>query len=778
MFVLVVIIAALQLIPLPASIIRVLSPQSYEHAEATFALLGIEQRPWRTLSMDPNASLDRIVRWGVLALMVFTAGNLGSSSKYRFWLQVSVLAGAGLSLILGFVQKLLDPKLILGFYKASIPSTVGSTFVNWNHAASLYVLCMIIAMGMVTNTSLSIKRRIASVLISAGFLGAVFLAQSTSAVILGCGGALVFLVSGIGAWRRVVLLSRNVRKFSVWIGTFVCLFGFVAIWLAAPRFVDGDGVHTSIRGRVALAKSAWAAGADYLLVGAGAGATERVVYPYVDWSLTQEARIAVVESEIFGWWLELGALGGGLVVSLLLVAAFGPLTRAARAGKWHHSNTKAILISFFVLVIMQLHFPLWALGLGGPLFVAWEISRVQVLRGSRISKYKGIERVLIGLSKLSGSRHVAMASILALGVALLVSCWKLSHAPKLEDVHILEMDIREIQSSAPTIPSEAVLFVRRARIAAHEEGSPSAAESFMERAYILEPRPRMHAVWAMTMSLAGKTVQARKHYQSTLFGYRQEHIGEAVLIVLEGVRDPTERALIFEPGEPVLWRRAGGLIRKREGSFAESSFALALLNARGDDLEAFKYVLDIYEQTGRYKLVSLWASYLLEAPMQDRAAAREEAIWRIANERLRSGQRDDARALLDKAILSLPEKNQARLSSLWLSALDVDAVLAADSKQRTHISTRRGLACRGALEPQERLQCRLVSGWLDEAKGNFDSAEKIFKGVALHQRNTVELANFYARRGYCLRLRRLATREENPHQKKRLDALVGGCYEP
>lgn len=776
MFAVSVIIAILQLVPLPPSLVQLLSPRGHEHATTTFALLGLEQMPWRSLSMDPHATLDRIVRWGVLALMVFAAGNLGASSKHRLGLQVSILLGALISLAAGCFQKLLDPKLMLGFYEASIPATTGSTFVSWNHAASLYVLCMVVVLGNATSTAWPTKRRIMAVLVGAGFLCAVFLDQSTSAVILGLGGALAFLGIGIAGWRNLVLFSREVRKIVVWAATLICLCGFISVWFAAPYLVDGEGIHTSIRGRVALAKGAWSAGADYLLVGAGAGATERVVYPHIDWSLTQEARIAVVESEIFGWWIELGAVGCVLVTGLLLVTALGPLARGARSRRWNHSNTVTTILSLLVLVVMQLHFPLWALGLGGALFVAWEMSRVQALRGARVSKYKGIERLVLGLSKLSGSRRVALMSIIALGAALIASMVWLVRAPQTDDTTILQMSAREVDATAALVPSEANLFVRSARLAS-AAGEGARAEDFMERAYHLEPRPRMRAVWAMTMSLAGKNEQAREHYRSIIFGARQEAVGEVILIVLEGVRDPTERALIFLQGEPSLWRRVGGVIRKREGTFAESSFALALLDARGDDLAAFKYVLDIYEQTGRHRLVALWASYLLEAPIEDKAAAREEAIWRMARGRLKSGQREGARALLDEAILSLPERNQKRLTLLWLSALDVEVVLGASAEQRERFSTRRSLACRGELESAERLRCRLVDGWLDEAREDFDSAEKILKGIA-RQQNTLELANFYARRGYCLRLRRLATQEENASRKKRIELLMERCYKP
>ena len=57
---------------------------------------------------------------------------------------VTILAAGALCALAGTGQFLLSDELFLGFYQAQIPPKMASTFVNWNHAASLYVLCAFI----------------------------------------------------------------------------------------------------------------------------------------------------------------------------------------------------------------------------------------------------------------------------------------------------------------------------------------------------------------------------------------------------------------------------------------------------------------------------------------------------------------------------------------------------------------------------------------------------------------------------------------------------------
>lgn len=440
------------------------------------------------------------------------------------------------------------------------------------------------------------------------------------------------------------------------------------------------------------------------------------------------------------------------------------------------------MLAVFSLSVIQLHFPLYALGLGAPLLVSWELWRRHAMRlreRTESSSEGRIERGVVRLSTLDGSRRVALALLAALTLAGGVSFATLQVRRPGTGADLTALTHQQVEALAPRIPSEGRLFVRLAQDAL-ARGDGERAVALMRHAWELQPMPRVRVILASVLAAQGEGDEARAHYQALLFGEHRARRARFIAFVLEGLSAPDARARVFAPGDEELWQRAGLLIREREGDGALLAFADALLDERPGQITSYRFVLWAHEVTGRAELLVFWARHLLRARVDDPAAAREEAVWHLARAQARRGDRVGARALIDEAITSLPERHHARLELLSLqlsSGADILA-LAPEREALEVLAARHQRVCLAApdLEPRERRHCDTVRAYIHEARGEHEEAERYFRLLSSRGGGRDDpLAGYYLRNGRCLQLKLLASRAPEA-SRARLNAMVERCY--
>ena len=185
-------IALLQSLPLPPALLTLCSPHAAALRLGSMQVLdpGLAALPgWFPLSLDPQASLFAGVRWATLSGGLFAVANLPRDLRARRGLIRSLALGMAAMVALGVLQKGLDPARLLGFYQASVPSHFASTFVSWNHAASLLVFGAV----AIASTSLFLRRVAVAERLA---LGLVALAGAGLSQLYDGTGALVFLLFG------------------------------------------------------------------------------------------------------------------------------------------------------------------------------------------------------------------------------------------------------------------------------------------------------------------------------------------------------------------------------------------------------------------------------------------------------------------------------------------------------------------------------------------------------------------------------------------------------
>jgi len=169
LIVLIVLLAALQLLPLPAQIRALFShalvgaagPVIIETPAAGAAIGGIgtlAAGSWRALSLTPEATWAAALSFLAPAAIFAAVAQLDAAARLRLnWL---ILALGSVALLLGFLQIAQGPASDLRFFQITNPSEAVGFFANRNHfAAQLYVTLVFAAVWFISLTGSSLHRR-------------------------------------------------------------------------------------------------------------------------------------------------------------------------------------------------------------------------------------------------------------------------------------------------------------------------------------------------------------------------------------------------------------------------------------------------------------------------------------------------------------------------------------------------------------------------------------------------------------------------------------------
>lgn len=286
-------IVALQLVPLPPSLLKILSAESFtlwESAANIARLAGQAPDTRWPLTVDPQTTLTELVRLVALFAAFTSAVLLVRTHPARRMLAVTLCATAVFQSLYGIREAALQRYEIWGWVNRLIFDRITGTFVNPNHFA--HYLAIIVPMALFLLATLwrksgsgdtPLSSRLAQLLehhiLLAGFtllaiaacVAAILLAQSR--------GALVALVTGVLA-IAAMLPGRRTPRLLAGLVAGVALIVALALFLGPERTIGRfapDAIGEQAGGRrfaIATTLRLWQ---RFPLFGSGAGTYERVV---------------------------------------------------------------------------------------------------------------------------------------------------------------------------------------------------------------------------------------------------------------------------------------------------------------------------------------------------------------------------------------------------------------------------------------------------------------------------------------------------------------------
>ena len=327
---------ALHLIPLPAAVVALLSPEA--------------ARFWSAVSGTPRLSLYPFMTQDALLLGLafflfygIALHNLGERRQIH-WAVLGILALGLFESLYGLIQLAAERNTILWWENPFSGDMVTGTFINRNHLAGFLSMAICLGTGYLWSLVKQeerqpqrrrrhrrLRERFARLAGEFGIRGVVVVLALAImlAALLGSGsrGGALSLVCGI-VFMFGLSLARSFRGrrgflLIVLLSLVMSYVGYVAADRLVERLATFD---TGLEGRLARARAAWTMGDDFPLTGSGPGTFEFVFPRYQQESMTK------IIDHAHNDWVQLRAEYGwpGLLAVMAGLAAF--LTLAI--GRW------------------------------------------------------------------------------------------------------------------------------------------------------------------------------------------------------------------------------------------------------------------------------------------------------------------------------------------------------------------------------------------------------------------------------------------------------------
>lgn len=142
-FVAAVVLTALQLRPLPLGLLEILSP------EAAVLRREVSGNAWAPITLDVAATRFALLRDCTLLVVFVVAAQAGRSSRRGRAIVASIVVAAIVVAIAALIERAAGTRKIFGLYEfTNWPgSGIWGSFVNGNHAASLFTMGALLAVG-------------------------------------------------------------------------------------------------------------------------------------------------------------------------------------------------------------------------------------------------------------------------------------------------------------------------------------------------------------------------------------------------------------------------------------------------------------------------------------------------------------------------------------------------------------------------------------------------------------------------------------------------------
>lgn len=335
------VLGLLQLIPLPASMLHALSPESqaiWKAAAHVGSLAGSPARSMFPISVDPAATMAELFRLAALLATFCISALMIRSQERRMALASILCATAMFETMYGLHEAALQRYAIWGWVNHLIFNRVTGTFVNPNHFAHYLAIVFPMALFLIASKwhvsgdrDMPPSRRLANLLEHGIFTSGFALLAGVSCVagiLLGQSrGGLLALVTGLLFASALLPGKRLLRATLAGVAALI-LVGTLVMYLGpkrtVARFVPNELEQETLVGRRIGIASALGVWERFSLLGSGLGTFRNVV------SMEQEQDLAKVYTHAHNDFAEIAATAGTagfLVAFASLVAGYVALTR-------------------------------------------------------------------------------------------------------------------------------------------------------------------------------------------------------------------------------------------------------------------------------------------------------------------------------------------------------------------------------------------------------------------------------------------------------------------
>lgn len=336
----ILVVGAVQLLPLPEGWIAVLSrPSAEARAEVGKLVPELAAEP-RPVSLDPVATRRALVRFGAYAALGFAAYVSVRRRRHLRQVLVALFAAAAFQALYGAAEYLSGHQHIFGYAKRFHLESATGTFVNRNHFAAYLAMLLPASLAILVH----LVRRVPRVRAARGLLLSLDQPALVAAVASGLGAmavwagivlsssraGLVTALAGVATFALVGFAGgHRLRRLAPVLVVPVIVLGALEVRAPGERFLAGGDEIASLHGRLPVWKAAGGLASAAFPAGVGIGGFA-AAFPLI--------RPAGIQSE---WdhahndWLQAG-VEGGPVVFLAAVAMFAialsrsPLPRKGR----------------------------------------------------------------------------------------------------------------------------------------------------------------------------------------------------------------------------------------------------------------------------------------------------------------------------------------------------------------------------------------------------------------------------------------------------------------
>jgi len=325
---------ALQLVPLPAPILRAISPESYtiwNGATNLARVAGVHARTMFPISIDPRDTTLELIRIAAMVAAFTVAALLIRNHQRRVALAFVLCATAMFEALYGLREAALQRYEIWGWVNRLIFDRTTGTFVNPNHFAHYLAIVLPMALFLLAakwhvsgSEEMPVSRRLMNLLergiLTAGFAilaagscaAGILLAQSRGALLSLAAGLLT--IAALLPGRRVARLTFAFCAGALLLGAFILFLGRER---TIARFVPNQFEQQTLVGRrigIAAGARIWR---RFPVLGSGLGTFQRVV------SMEQTQDLEKIYHHVHNDFVETAATAGTIGFVIAMVALFG-----------------------------------------------------------------------------------------------------------------------------------------------------------------------------------------------------------------------------------------------------------------------------------------------------------------------------------------------------------------------------------------------------------------------------------------------------------------------
>jgi O-antigen ligase len=315
-------VIVLQLVPLPAAVASVLSPQAWPLQNFLSLQPFLTTRP---LTIDSRLTREGLAAISSAVLLFWAARETFTRGGVR-WFARAIAWGGFVAALVGLVQRATAPHTLLWRWAPLDPGALPfGPFVNRNHFATWLLMASAVTAGYLVahlrshrfdhhlSKRLILRDLLAdgSALMLFGSLGAMVLALVTSLSRAALVGAIAALLFGIVRARRSGTKERSMVAAGVAVAALLAL----AVWANREGLAERlETTRTPEVGRPVIWAETMPLVGDFWLTGTGVGTYAQAMLKY------QRTRIGTLFNDAHSEYLQLLAEGGVLLTAAVLVA--------------------------------------------------------------------------------------------------------------------------------------------------------------------------------------------------------------------------------------------------------------------------------------------------------------------------------------------------------------------------------------------------------------------------------------------------------------------------